>query len=56
MRSDRTATKYQIKKVKTGWKLIRDGAPVFSAESKESCERWLHICTRYPFGEPTELE
>jgi hypothetical protein len=56
MRTDRTVTKYEIKKVKSIWKLLRDGDPVFSAQSKESCQRWLHICTRYPFGEPTDSE
>lgn len=56
MRTDHPTAKYQIKKVKTSWKLIRDGLPVFSAASKESCERWLNIRTRYPFGEPTDAE
>jgi hypothetical protein len=54
MRSDRTATKYEIKKVKSSWKLVREGRPVFTGVSKESCERWLHTITRYPFGIPTD--
>lgn len=54
MRSDRVTTKYQIKKVKSSWKLLLNDEPVFTGSSKESCERWFHICTRYPFGEPTD--
>ena len=53
MRSD-NAAKYQIKQIKGSWKLIREGSPVFTGNSKESCERWLHTSTRYPFGIPTE--
>jgi hypothetical protein len=56
MRSDRTASKYEIKKVKGSWKLVRDGRPVFTGISKESCTHWLHITTRYPFGVPTDAD
>jgi hypothetical protein len=55
MRSHISA-KYEIKKVKNTWKLIREGLPVFTGNTKESCERWMHICARYPFGEPTDVE
>lgn len=50
------AAKYEVKKVKNSWKLIREGQPVFTGNTKESCERWMHICTRYPFGEPLDLD
>jgi hypothetical protein len=56
MRKDRTVSKYQIKQVKGSWKLIREGTAIFTGLSKESCERWLHISTRYPFGIPLEAE
>jgi hypothetical protein len=56
MRKDRTVSKYQIKQVKGSWKLTREGKAIFTGLSKESCERWLHISTRYPFGIPLEAE
>lgn len=51
-----TLTKYQIRKTVSGWKLLRENQPVFSASTKEACERWIHLCTRYPFGEPTDSD